>query len=226
MAEVKIAHGIFTWQDGRVALEACLKSTAPFVDEIVIADGIIDGVDEQGLPWFSDLSWLNDAAWLPERIPCLTKQWRTLSQACTFLLDKARELDCEWLLFVDADQELHNGSMLRPYLEQTVGPVFNITRQDRVRHEVPWQCIRVPSWRRYVAGCYVLEHVSGHNINLVPPEARIYSESTSGPWISHHPERRPAGRAKQRLGSLETILEPPPPALALHDGRPVLQPRP
>lgn len=226
---LSIAHGLFTWQDGRAALEPCLRSTAGHVDHVIIADGRIDGVpNEHELPDNSDLSWLADRSldWLPERIPISSRSsvpglapWPTLSSACTWILNAARRLEVDWLLFVDSDQELHNGQHLRTWLgvqeRYSVGDAFPIRRAERRgAMYCPWQCVRVDAFERYLAGCYILEHRSEGPVTLVPPgplDQRIMPQwSSSAPWLSHHPERRPPWRQAVRLGSLETALEPPP----------------
>lgn len=215
---MEIAHGLFTWQDGRTALEASLRSTAGYVDHLLIADGLIQGVDAGGLPPFSDFSWLDanhGHDWLPAEIPTSARPWPTLSEACTWLLRTARSLGCEWLLFVDADQELHNAAALRDHLEGWRGQVaYPIARADPGGlHACPWQCVRVPAISHYVAGCFVVELTDGQVVSLVPAGPSPPVLNAHAPWISHHPERRPPGRQSHRLGNLETVLEPPPPGV-------------
>lgn len=225
MPRPSIAHGLFTWQDGRLALEACLRSTAGYVDHVLIADGLIDGVPSGGLPELSDLSWLQGADWLPEsrgnrresplsdRDPWISAhRWPTLSAACSWLLDRARYARADWLLFIDGDQELHGAEYLHEWLASWEGDAFPIQRVDGpgVPNVCPWQCVRVSAFRRYVSGCYVLERTNGELANLVPQTSERLPLYERRPWISHHPERRPQWRQGQRLGSLETILEPPP----------------
>lgn len=219
MGRVSIAHGLFTWQDGRLALEASLRSTAGFVDHVLIADGLIDGVPDLGLPHHSDLSWLAEPSdWLPRRLPISSGDgrgyfpWSSLSAACSWLLATARVYGADWLLFVDADQELHNGDLLEPWLAAWEGDAFPIQRIDGPGRPMvcPWQAIRVSAFRRFVSGCYVLETTAGDLVNLVPDGLGPETLLQTRPWISHHPERRPQWRAAHRLGSLETILEPPP----------------
>lgn len=209
---VRIAHGLFTWQAGRPALEACLLSTAGVVDEVIIADGLIDGVPDLGLPALSDLSWLQDADYLPPRVPVNAKRWSSLSAACNWILATARQLEVDWILYVDDDHELHNPAALRSYLENWPGIAFPIPRQDQRRHLCPWQCIRVDAFTRYLAGCFVLETTSGAKVSLVtsggPEESRF--EWKGMPWLSHHHDRLPPWRRAHRLGHLETVLEPPP----------------
>jgi hypothetical protein len=213
---LRIAHGLFTWQEDRTALEACLRSTAGVVDELIIADGLIQGVDPQGLPFLSDLGWLVDANYLPERVPISAKEWRSLSAACTWILHQAKTLGCDWLLYIDADQELHNGNALREWLTGFDGDAFPITRVDNgLRHGCPWQLVRVSAFRRYIAGCFVVEHERWGEMTLVL-EGMPELAPDSAPWISHHPERRPPHRQSHRLGHLETVLEPPPHVPQVH----------
>ncbi len=214
MGRLSIAHGLFTWQDGRPAVEAALQSTAGIVDHVLIADGLIHGVPDLGLPHLSEFSWLQDARYLPPYVPINAKEWTSLSMACSWLLERARVAGADWLLFIDADQELHNGELLQPWLEEWRGDVFPIPRQDSASNRIvaPWQLIRVAAFRRYVSGCYVLEHMDGRVLSIVPegPPPETLSRYLRVPWISHHPERRPPWRYHHRLGELETILEPPP----------------
>ncbi len=217
---MKIAHGLFTWQDGREALEACLASTGPYVDFTIVADGRIDGVPDLDLPDLSDLGWI------PPAVVVSSRPWPSLSAACTYLLDAARSLGCDWLLTVDADQELRNGRYLRDWLEVYPGDAFPLQRCDGGRWlEVPWQCVRVAAFRRYIAGCFVAETIDGH-VRAILPAGHAVRRLRWAPWISHHPERRPEGRRGHRLGDLEIVLEPPPPGLlavnmvALHDFTP------
>lgn len=222
---MRIAHALLTWQDGRPALEACLRSTTPYVDEVIMAEGLIEDVPDLGLPWHSDLGWMAAPSdFLPEHVWISSHAnmegvypWPTLSSACSWLLDKAKQLECDWLLFIDADQELHNGGALRAWLETWPGDALPIRRAEPsgVQMLCPWQAIRVEAFTRYVAGTYVLEHADGRIVNLVPADGVARYSLPSAPWISHHPERRPPWRRGQRLGSLETILEPPPPSVAL-----------
>lgn len=209
--EQRIAHGLFTWQDGRTALEASLRSTAGIVDEVIIADGLIQGVDPGDLPWLSDLSFLSTASYLPASVPVSGKEWRGLSAMCNFILETARERGCEWVLFVDGDQELHDGARLREWLRSWPADAFPISRVDNGRpHPCPWHCVRVGAFHRYLAGCWCLEHRRLGPVSLVPDRVAPMLPP-SAPWLSHHPERRPPKRqAVTRLGQLEVKLEPPP----------------
>lgn len=228
---LRIAHGLFTWQEPRAALEACLRSTVGVADEVIIADGLIQGVDPIGLPFLSDLGWLADADYLPARVPISAKEWRSLSAACTWILHKAKELGCDWLLYIDGDQELHNGERLREWLQGYSGDAFPIPRADNGRrHIVPWQLIRVSAFRRYIAGCFVIEHERFGEMRLTPDNGWDHvlcdGNGWGVPWISHHPERRPPHRYSHRLGHLETVLEPPPLDVpAVHLAPVVLEPR-
>lgn len=220
---MRIAHGLFLWQEPREVLEPCLRSTAPWVDEIIIAEGLIEGVPDLGLGMHSDLAWLAEPSdFLPDHVHISSRAgrsgtgytpWPTLSKACTYLLDKARSLQIDWLLYVDADQELHNGEALRRHLEAWPGETYPLRRAepDGRQMMVPWQAVRVEAFARYVSGCYIVERQDGSRVNLVPStDTSHHYWLPSAPWLSHHPERRPPWRRHQRLGSLEAVLEPPP----------------
>ena len=219
---MRIAHGLFLWQEPRQVLEPCLRSVVPWVDEVIVAEGLIEGVPDLGLGSHTDLAWLADPSdFLPDRIHISSRgggrdnvgqtPWPTLSAACTWILKKAQSLDCDWLLYIDADQELHNGPALRDWLGFWGNMPAPIRRCEPSGAQmcVPWQLIPTGLFARYVAGCYLLETRDGRTVNLVPPGPRD-PWPLSAPWISHHPERRPPWRRSQRLGSFETILEPPP----------------
>ena len=208
----RIAHGLFTWQDGRTALEGSLRSTAGHVDEVLIADGLIHGVDPGNLPWLSDLSWLQDADYLPASVPVNGKEWRGLSFMCNWILEQARERACEWIIFVDGDQELHGGERLREWLAAWPADAFPISRADNGKlHPCPWHVIRVDAFERYLAGCWCLEHRRFGAVSLVPSGRVEPMLPLGAPWISHHPERRSQERqAVTRYGQLEVPLEPPP----------------
>jgi hypothetical protein len=216
---LSIAHGLFTWRDGRVALEACLRSTAGIVDHVIIADGLIDGVPDNGQPWVSELGWMVDADYLPARVPISTHgphrgtvPWASLSDACNYLLGTAKQLGADWLLFVDGDQELHSGENLSIWLNSCAGDAFPIRRPERAGNMFcPWQLIRVSAFNRYLSGCYILEHHEQGPVSLVPEGPIVTLPPWPDiPWISHHPERRPPDRQSHRLGELEAKLEPPP----------------
>jgi hypothetical protein len=213
---LRIAHGLFTWQEPQPMMEACLRSTAGIIDELIIADGLVQGIDPGGYPFLSDLSWLQDANYLPRSVPISAKEWRNLSSMCTWILHKAKQLDCDWLLYIDSDMELHNGDNLREWLAAYTGDAFPITRVDNgLRHACPWHLIRVSAFSRYVAGCFIVEHERFGECTLVP-DGMPELAPESAPWISHHPERRPPGRHEIRFGYMETILEPPPHVPQVH----------
>ena len=217
---VTVAHGLFLWQEDRPTLEACLRSVTPWVDRTIVAEGRIDGVPDLGLGDHSDLRWLADPSdFLPERIEISSHgawpgqaPWPTLSAACTWILQTAARHGVDWLLYIDADQELHNGHHLKEVLGYATADTFPIRRAEPtgIQMECPWQLIRVAAFTRYLAGCYIVETTGGKKRNLVPDSLDPHHFHHPGfPWISHHPERRPPWRRQQRLGEFETLLEPP-----------------
>src|SRR5271154_5029890 len=107
---LKLCAGITTWQDGP-ALDNAVQSLQGVVDEIVFADGLIDGIDADGLPPFSELEHLRS---FTEHIA--QRRWPTQSIQRQWTMNKARELGCDWLLTIDADEELVNGTALRNWL--------------------------------------------------------------------------------------------------------------
>ncbi len=222
----KIAHGLLTWQDGRELLERCIRSTAPYVDHLLIAEGIIDGIPDLGLAPHSDLAWMAEPSdFLPAEIPISSKAawpgqapWPTLSSKCNWLLGEARRRDCEWLLILDADEELHNGDRLRAWLDSW--PVdlaaFPISRKDgKSVKRAPWHLLRVPLVKRYVHGVGYVELADGTVAWLVDEHSHDVPDLKRAPWLSHHPELRPPWRRGLRLGEWETRLEPQPSAPAL-----------
>lgn len=235
---MRVAHGLFLWQEPRSVLEPCLRSTVPHVDEVIIAEGLIEGVPDLGLAPHTDLAWLAEPSdWLPEHIWISSHEndggilpWSSIAAACDWILAKARALHCDWLLFVDADQELHEGESLKPWLADLgQWPVAPLGRREPDGKAMPvlWQLLNVHAVRRYLSGCHVVELASGPKVSLVPPGPLSYWPvgAPAVPWLSHHPERRPPWRRSMRLGAYENLTEPPhPPDLRPFVFPPILAP--
>ena len=212
---MKLAVGIPTWRDGRHMLEATIDSLDGIADELIIADGLIRGVE-------TDLGHLSE--WLPEdgeHVHVIQRYWRTQSEKRTWLLERARELGCDWLLQIDADERLHNAGRLKAWLPTWSADAFPVPFEvDPGRWlGASWKCVRVAAWRRVVAGGAYLEHADGNTYCVVPedgigPGVRYLAASpelyATLPWISHHPQEREGVRVRIRLGELEDWLEPPP----------------
>lgn len=236
-----------TWQDGRSALEASLRSTIPYVDEVLVAEGLVEGVPDVGLSPHSDLRWLADPEidWLPEHIWICSRQgpkvegiprqvivdtpdgpkeitvwrqrlieapgvapWLTISAKMNWLLAEAKRRNCDWMLLLDADEELHNGHHLRLYLESydAGAAAFPITRRELGRvTRTPWHLVRTEWVRRYLRGVTVCELADGRIVDLLSDSLESTGAISQEPYITHHPERRPPWRQAIRLGEYEHL---------------------
>lgn len=245
---MRIAVGIPVWQDYDLILRT-LRSLRPLEpDLIIVADGWIRDVVNPaggvaGLPATATRDERMRAIALTGPPPCRwisIDVWRSQSEKRTVLLDEARICDCDWLLQIDADEQLHNGELLRPMLEHVderfgVFPVpFEYAPGEW--YGTLWKCVRVAAWRRWLAASDLLEDWNGDawqvvtDGNRAPHAAELVDADLRRglPWISHHADERPAGRRAIRLGDLEHVLEPlptdpPRPAYPTLDARPLEQ---
>lgn len=200
MSRERVCAGIICWQDGP-ALQNALASVALVVDELVVVDGLIDGVDPQGLPWYSPLADLT--FWTPNVEVGL---WRSQAAKRTRTLQMAQSLACEWLLVLDADEEFHQGE---------ITPLAQLLAEAPISYPAVWlhvpghgistRLLRTCRFRRYLTGAHTLEDHEGATVAL--------SEENSwpghgGPWIEHSPQLRPEGvRQTIRMGQLSPSLE-------------------
>ncbi len=206
---MKIAAGIITWQDGD-ALDNCVESIRGVVDEIVIADGLIDGIDAGGLDPLTSRIGLAEAA--PDAI-VRQGRWPTQSAQRNWTLDVARGLECDWLLTIDADEELRNASALRPWLEVWDYDAFPLPFYftDVVNAQpCPFKCLRVAGWKRYICQGSILENRAGEIVQLTGQGAWSDPAAEGLPYLVHRPELRPLGRREIRLSEHELALEPYP----------------
>ena len=243
---MRVAVGIPAWQDYELILQTIRSVHALEPDVIIVADGWIRDVVNPaggvaGLPATAGRDErLRALAVTPDKVPCRwisIDVWRSQSEKRTVLLDEARLAGCDWLLQIDADEQLHNGELLRPMLaaagDADVFPVpFEYAPGEW--HGTLWKCVRVAAWRRWVAASDLLEHVDGTvyqvctDGNRAPHVAELDDADLRRglPWSSHHADERPAGRRAIRLGELEHVLEPlpanpPRPAYPTLDARPL-----
>lgn len=219
---MRIALGIITWQDGLDNVQATVASAAALrVDALLVADGVIDGVPAGELGDTSPGIHESVSRCSAARNVVESRRWSSQSEKRTWLLEQAREQGCEWLVQIDADERLHNAALLRTYLEGWTADAFPLPFEvdPGVLLGATWKCLRAPAWPRVVAGGAYLEHVDGNTYCAVPPGNRAPMAETFEnldvyrsivPWLSHHPDERPAERRAIRLGELEHDLEPPP----------------
>ncbi|OYV52027.1 MAG: hypothetical protein B7X10_00315, partial [Burkholderiales bacterium 21-58-4] len=180
------------------------------VDEILVADGLIDGVDADGLPPFSDqdhLAGLQLAYGADVQSGC----WTSQSAQRQWTLEEARRRGCDWLLAIDADEELRNPHMLRPWLDVWHWDAFPIPfyfADNAAAHPAAFKCLRVSSWRRYVCQGSFLENQAGETVQVNGQTAWRGARESGMPYLVHRPELRPLERQTIRLSESEVTLEP------------------
>lgn len=193
---MKLAAGICTWQDGP-ALDACLESVRPYVDHVFTAEGAFAGFDTKGID--------------PGQV------WDKQSTKRTALLHAAQRGGYDWLLQIDADEQLHRGDDLRRWLELwgddcfPLGFYFEGGRDEGTLEAAMWKCVRVRAWDRVIAqGAYLRAKDGGEWCLMRETTAldRIYLAGL--PYLTHHPELRPEGRRELRFNYLENLIEPAP----------------
>ena len=208
---MKICAGIVTWQDGPALVNA-VESVRPFVDEVVIVDGLLDGLDPGDLQATSDKAEL-----LALSDYVVSRRWETQSQMrqCTLALAKA--LNCDWLLAIDADEQLMNGELLRPWLEVWRFDAFPLPFHvdENTVANAAFKLLHVPSWRRYVCQGSILENQAGQLVQVLGQTRWTKTRDGNIPYLAHRPELRPAGRRQLRLSEHEVELEPYPDGVRL-----------
>jgi hypothetical protein len=208
---VRICAGIITWQDGD-ALDNAIASVRDVVDEIVIADGLIDGIEADGLP---PLSAEHVARLYGSGVArgVASQRWPTQSAMRQWTLEQARDLDCDWLLAIDADEELRNADALRPWLEVWRFDAFPLPfyfTDEHAAHPAAFKCLHVPDWRRYVAQGSILENMAGETVQVNGQNLWVSAREAGMPYLVHRPELRPPERQAIRLSEHEVALEPYP----------------
>ncbi len=205
---MRICAGIVTWQDGQAALENCLASIEAVVDEVVLVDGLIDGI-ETDLPPNSD--------WLPAVGPNLRvyrSRWRSQSSQRNVTLNVARNLDCDWLLAIDADEQLCNPEALRPWLEVWKYDAFPLPfyfSDEQQAQPCAFKCLHIPDWQRYACQGSILANSAGELVQVMGQGTWSDPKAAGLPYLVHRPELRPAARQAIRLSEHEVALEPYPP---------------
>lgn len=206
---MRVCAGIVSWQDGP-ALANAVGSVRDVCDEIVIVDGLIEGIDPHGLPALSNYDELRRYTPHVEQ-----GRWASQSAQRQRTLEFARDNGCDWLLAIDADEQLENASALRAWLaiwHWDAFPLpFWVTEGQVV--SAAFKCLHVPSWRRYVCQGNILESSRGELVQLIGQTQWTRAREAKMPYLSHHPELRPEARRSIRLSEHETLLEPYPPGV-------------
>lgn len=211
---MRIVAGIATWCDGDALLNA-LASLEGVVDDVVIADGLIDGVDAGEREPFTPYDELRGAADAadPVAVAIMQRTWPTQSAQCDYLLSQARALEADWLLKIDADEQLVNGDRLRPWLDVWGYDAFPLPFYfDTHRQAQPaaYKCLHVPDWRRFSCQGSILENHRGEHVRVMGQSTWADPAAAGMPYLIHRPELRPEWRQSIRLSEHEVTLEPYP----------------
>lgn len=205
---MRIAAGVIAWHDGPELLARTFESVAGVADELIVVDGIVAGIDAGGL---DELTPLDDIPAV-EGAHLIQAPNLTQSGKRTVMLEAARELGCDWLLSIDADERLHDvGAGLRAYLaaeRRDYWPIPFQYENGGPAKLAAWKCVRVPAWRRVASQGGFLEHASGTVYAVWNTQNAPDGFQSWLPWLSHHPDERPPQRAGIRLGVVEHELEP------------------
>lgn len=208
---MKICAGIVSWRDGD-ALENALQSVRPYVETIVLADGLIDGINTDLPPTSGELR-LNQLKADYEIDAVASHNWRSQSEQRNWTFSVAKAHGCDWLLAIDADEELHNGPALRRWLELWGLDAFPIPFYfDDYNQGCPaaFKCIHLPDWRRYACQGSILENNRGELVQLIGQTWWSDARAAKMPYLKHRPELRPPERQDIRLSAIEVELEPYP----------------
>lgn len=210
---MKICAGIISWQDGD-ALTNAIESVHAIADEIVVVDGLQDGIDPAGLEPFTPVEQLR-ALCRDYGIHYVQCCWPSQSAQRQATLQHARAACCDWLLAIDADEQLCNPRMLRPWLEVWRWDAFPIPfyfapNENRQAQPLPSKCLHVPSWRAYRCQGTVLENQQGVLVQVGSQNGWVDPKRAGMPYLTHRPELRPQARQAIRLSEHETMLEPYP----------------
>jgi len=208
---VRICAGIISWQDGP-ALENAIRSVFDVVDEIVVVDGLIDGIEADGIAPLTDREELQDLVF---RYGIRFEQGRWPSQSAQrqVTLEHARLAQCDWLLAIDADEELRNRDALRPWLQVWRWNAFPLPfyfTDEHAAHPAAFKALHVPDWKRYVAQGSILENQAGEVVQVNGQNLWHHARESGLPYLVHRPELRPEARRSIRLSEHEVQLEPYP----------------
>lgn len=170
-----------TYREGGLAIES-VRSIEPYVDELIVFEGPAGAVDDavleapptdRSIQTVYSGSWPTDAAKRTDMIKHARRRAGVGGSASEPL----------WCLWLDADEILVNGHLLRDFLQRVVwederlgrtildpgnGPAFSVPL-TQVEHDgslgrVLSRCVRGDLIRRYVVSSHVLELVTGQTV--------------------------------------------------------------
>lgn len=175
-------------RDNESTLERVLESVRPHVDEIVICDtGSTDGTVEiaskyadclMSFPWCDDFSAARNQA----------------LQACSG----------DWVLWLDSDDELIGGNLIRPMLSQAPPDIAMYLMRYETDH-APDGGVRHEFWRERLVRNGTGKWVGRAHEVIVPTGEGKY-ERWPGAYVIHHGHNSPASSLERNIRLLELDL--------------------
>jgi hypothetical protein len=230
---MRLIATVCTWRDGE-ALDQCLQSLTGVVDGIVLIPGplqFLAEVDAERV--IGDDYRRFEGPRNPPVVTLVDAPWPTLADKRNAGLANARHQGADWVLAIDADEQLHNGDQLRATLAHypyQAYPIAFISDDVGKVTRAPWKVYRADRWWHVAQSSFMRFEAERSVVYQLEPqdEQGLDRElATLLPHITHHPERRPQWRQvpELRLGHTENTIEPAPdehrlwkaPSIFLHD---------
>lgn len=205
-----------TWRDGPAALGAAVRTALTAADHVIVLDGGIAGVVPEPEYWspglledhWSFLQAPNVHTYRPDR------NYPSEAMKRNELVGYAVALRARWILWLDADEQLHGGQALRRALEDWQGDVYPIAFQPIAGGEfIPaaFKCFRAGRFLVVGPQPSIVVELDADGMPASSEPVQLSGGATPAGWnrtpafITHHPERRPPDRRHVRLGELEHV---------------------